>query len=371
MTLKSRDDSLVEYVKAGRVRMRRSFWAWRISVVCVAAATIGCDAKPPAKTSAAAGPARFDGVALKIAVEAGSPLEDAVKLRAAEFDARTGATPSVVVAPTVAPTADVVVASGVGLADVELLEPLPADLLDAVDVRYLDFPVLYRLVLNNRLGKAVAMPLAGDRLALWYRRDLFDDATLSAAFRKQHRRPLAPPVDWDEYHETAAFFHEQAAAAKEKDSPLAGVAFGCVEPMDGSLETARVLLGRAAGYGKGPKWKSFVLDSETGRPLLDRGAFGRALADALAVQPFSPAVGGKPIDAVAARKAFRDGKAAMLLSRVPPTLPTEGADVGPVALKFAVARLPGGRVVFDPKTGAVEKLDQPNRCVYMAGGGWL
>jgi multiple sugar transport system substrate-binding protein len=47
--------------------------------------------------------------------------------------------------------------------------------------------------------------------ALYYRRDLFEDAKLRAAYRKKFNQDLRAPQNWDEYNQVAQFITDQLA----------------------------------------------------------------------------------------------------------------------------------------------------------------
>jgi multiple sugar transport system substrate-binding protein len=60
--------------------------------------------------------------------------------------------------------------------------------------------------------KLFALPFDGDRLELYYRKDLFGNADEQAAFQAQFGYPLAPPQTWDQYVDVAKFFKRDTGA---------------------------------------------------------------------------------------------------------------------------------------------------------------
>ncbi len=77
-----------------------------------------------------------------------------------------------------------------------------------------DFPAGWAdsLLQMQRYGEAtLGLPYHDGPECLIYRKDLFADARHRQAFARQHGRPLAVPRTWDEFVETARYFHQPAA----------------------------------------------------------------------------------------------------------------------------------------------------------------
>ena len=51
----------------------------------------------------------------------------------------------------------------------------------------------------------------GDMFALYYRKDIFDDPKLKAAYQAKFGKPLAVPKTWDDYSQVAQFITDQLA----------------------------------------------------------------------------------------------------------------------------------------------------------------
>lgn len=76
-------------------------------------------------------------------------------------------------------------------------------------------------------GRYFSVPFLFGAQILFYRRDLFDDPDLRAAFRKQHRYDLRSPKNWREFNQIAAFF----TRALNPASPVEfGTALGGQDP---------------------------------------------------------------------------------------------------------------------------------------------
>lgn len=317
----------------------------------------GCGENKPAP---AAIEVPLKGIELRVSLTAHSPLAEALRNGLNEWEARTGATVKLVESPSADETADVCVVSGTALARTESAIPFSRELLGRSDLRYMDFPPVYRLRFDVRGGETVALPVGTDQLLLWYRKDLFGDPTLAEEYKRATAGRLAPPKTWSEYLQLARFFGNRG-----------GVKYGCVEAMDMSADAVQAYLAHCAAYAKGPNWSSFVFDTETGAPRLTEPPFVRGLNEWIEARKCAPAATGAVVDALTARRTFRRGEAAMLLSAIPPTIDPGVREPSPVADKMAPVPLPGARMVYQPRTGKAEDLNEPNQCIHFGTTGWF
>ena len=60
-------------------------------------------------------------------------------------------------------------------------------------------------------GKIYGFPDDGDLFVLYYRKDLFEDATNRAEFKAKHGYDLAPPNTWEQYADIGQFFTDKYA----------------------------------------------------------------------------------------------------------------------------------------------------------------
>jgi multiple sugar transport system substrate-binding protein len=142
----------------------------------------------------------------------------------------------------------------------------------------------------------------GDQLALYYRRDVFEDSKLRRAYQAKFNRELRVPKTWDEYAETAQFITDQMApnlygAAHFRKAGSPGNQFGFLQEF------------RANG--------GVFFDEKTMRAQLATPAGVATLRQMLAANKAS-IPGNDDLDAVAAWAAWLQGKVAMLYSW-PPT----------------------------------------------------
>jgi multiple sugar transport system substrate-binding protein len=341
------------------LRTTADFWfridaRGRVAVLLLLLVGGGCGKAPPREAPRKEEP--LAGVALTLVVDPASPLRDALPLRLAEWEARTGSTVAVRTDRS-AGESDVRILSGHALTSVDL-PPLPPERLkdDHFDIQRL--PAVYRNVFTRHGDATIALPLAGDIVLLWYRADLLDDPKLAGDYAKAYGRPLRPPDTWQEFARIAEFLQKQGT-----------VPYGCVEATQGA-DGVRNFLVRAASYVKGPNWSSFVVDTETGAARIAGAGFRRGLADWLAAVHLAPPAAARGLDAASARRLFREGQAAFLVDRLPPTVDPDRRERGKFDDVIAVAALPGAATLVHPRTGAVQELEKPNRCVHFATTGW-
>ena len=141
----------------------------------------------------------------------------------------------------------------------------------------------------------------GDQWALYYRRDVFEDPKLRAAYKGKFKRDLRVPQTWDEYAQTAQFITDQ----------MAPKVYGAVHfPKAGSPGNQFAFLQEFRANGG-------VFFDDRMRAQLASDAGVRTLRQMLAAYKAS-VPGNDDFDAVAAWVAWLQGKAAMLYSW-PPT----------------------------------------------------
>ena len=163
-----------------------------------------------------------------------------------------------------------------------------------------DYHPLYK-VLPTYKGKRWGFFDDGDQLALYYRRDVFEDTKLKAAYQAKYRRDLRVPTTWDEYAETAQFITDH----------MAPNVYGAVHfRKAGSPGNQYSFLQQFRANGG-------VLFDDKMRAQLASDAGVATLRQMLAVNRAS-VPGNDDLDAVAAWAAWLQGKAAMLYSW-PPT----------------------------------------------------
>ena len=179
--------------------------------------------------------------------------------------------------------------------------------------------------------KLFALPIDGDRLELYYRKDLFSNADEQAAFEAKYGYPLAAPETWDEYLDVAEFFTRDAGAT------LAGETL--TEPFAGIAEITKLpdnfdwFLNRFASYG------GIYFDDQM-QPQLDTDAGRNAL------QNFVDAVQYGPSDIlnfeyVESFDAFVQGTTAMCIQWTDVAKIAEDPNTSKIVGKTGYAQVPG------------------------------
>jgi multiple sugar transport system substrate-binding protein len=317
-------------------------------------ALAGCGERSTPKDSAA--PAAFPGVTLKLSAEKACSYADALRLRLPDFEARYQCKVELTEAEAADSGADLALTGGVGFAKLEKRISLADNLAAEPLLEFVEFPFAYRTAFGARDREPAAFPFTTERLALWYRADLFADPKLAAAYKSETGKPLAPPTTWADYSAIAAFFVKQKACKH-----------GCAEAADGSRDGLRNLFARAAGNALEPR--SILLDAETARPKLANPEFARALADWQAALAHSPAAGKGTLSDRDARQAFAAGDAAMLISILPPFVELAMKPARTIADGAAVADLPSGAEVYDAKAKKWTPRKPDARFTHFGGAG--
>lgn len=213
----------------------------------------------------------------------------------------------------------------------------------------------------SRYGRdRLALPIGGTALVLVYHRAAFEREPNQTAAREA-KVDLAPPKTWTEFDALAKFFQ-----ARDWDGDGAqdhGVALALGPDPEGLGDAT--FLTRAVSLGQHRDQYSFLFNADSMAPRIDSPPFVEALEGMTALKACGPP-GIEGFDAEAARRAFAQGKAAMLIDRA-----ERFASWGD-RKAIGVAELPGSERVFDPANARWEPATPPNRPSYLPdGGGWL
>lgn len=229
-------------------------------------------------------------------------------------------------------------------------------------------PDAFPEVLAARAGRygedLMALPYATSALVLAYRRDAFEKPELQQAAQEAGVK-LGPPATWEELDALARFLNEKDWAGNGR--PGAGLAVPLAEDARERLGEA-IFIARAASLGQHPDQYSFLFDYDSMEPRLGLPFFAETLGGIAAWKGDGPEGCGS-FDAEAARAAFRDGKAAMLIDRA--EMAARWSDpANPHAV--AVAQLPGSARVYNTLIKEYEPADPANPAIVLPGiGGWM
>lgn len=235
------------------------------------------------------------------------------------------------------------------------IRPDPLDFADVVQP--------YREQVGKYGESRIGLPLGGTGLVLAYRRDAFENAANRQAAASAGVELVAPQT-WEQLDALARFFHDRDWDGDGQ--PEAGLAVAMGADPEGVADT--VLLARAAALGLSPDRYEFLFDAETMAPRVASPPFVEALQGLVALKDLGPE-GMANFDAEAARTAFREGRAALLIDRAERASRwTDPKAPAPVA----VSALPGSTRVYDPGRQQWRTPATTNQPGYLpVGGGWL
>jgi len=180
-------------------------------------------------------------------------------------------------------------------------------------------------------GKLFALPMDGDRLELYFRKDLFENKDEQAAFQAKYGYPLAAPETWDQYLDVAEFF------TRDTGADLAGEKL--TEPFAGIAEITKLpdnfdwFLNRFASYGG-------VYFDDQMRPQLDTDAGRNALQNFVDAVKFGPA-DILNYEYVESFDAFLQGKTAMCIQWTDVAKVAEDPNTSKIIGKTGYAQVPG------------------------------
>jgi multiple sugar transport system substrate-binding protein len=228
-------------------------------------------------------------------------------------------------------------------------------------LQFTDVIPVFRDEVSKYGSDRVALPYGGSALVLVYNRAAFGEANAEAA--KAEGLKLEPPTTWDDLDRLARFFHGRDWNGDgTKDSGIA-LALG---PDPEGVGNA-IYLARATSLGLHRDHYSLLFDSDSMEPRLTTPPFVQALRDLVALKTYGPP-GVEGFDAEAARQAFHQGKAALLIDRVEQAAHWGGG----AAKRVGLAPLPGSTRVWEPVQKVEQTATPPNRPSYLPyGGGWL
>ncbi len=365
---------------------RRTFWF----LVACALALPGCFSEPIATKPKAP---TFAGIVLKVGAVDDPAILTGISLLRGEWEASRGGEITMVenVVLAKAPLeADVVIFSGQRLGDLvdadalavipnTAVLPAKAPAPDSGETarrddsagsvgeddafKYMDFVPSFREQVSCYGEDRFALPCGATALVLAYRRDAFESESNVSAARKGGFE-LTPPKTWTELDRLAKFFEGRDWSGGGKPEHGLVVAMGA-NPKTAEGIADAVFLARAASLGQHRDHFSFLFDSDDFAPRVDSPPFVEALIGLVAWKALGPP-GVEKFDAAAAREAFREGRAAMLIDRA------EQVGTWSAGKPLGVVALPGSERVYEPMRKEWTEASPANRPSYLPrGGGWL
>ncbi|APW62337.1 extracellular solute-binding protein [Paludisphaera borealis] len=366
----------------------RSAWAWWVLVALTVGQFAGCSTPEAEKP---VGPPTFPGVKLNLGVVGDPAILAGVTAARGEWAASRQAELTIALDPirdlATIGDVDLIVFPGQAfgeLVDRELLDKIPNAVVlppapktdpsrpnarnESTDetpedtFKNDDLAPVFRDQIAKYGTERYALPLGGTVLVLAYRRDAFTSAANQKAAREQGLT-LEAPKTWAQLDVLARFFQGRDWNGDGKPD------FGLAAPLGTDAEGVAdaTFLARAAGLGQHRDQYSFLFDADDMTPRVDSPPFVEALGAVASWKTLGPP-GAESFDAAAARKAFREGKAALLIDRAERAGDWANAEGKPIG----VAALPGSERVYEPLRKVWETAESLNKPAYLpVGGGWL
>lgn len=146
-------------------------------------------------------------------------------------------------------------------------------------------------------GTFIGMPVWTNSEILFYRTDLFEDATNKADFEAKYGYALAAPTTWEQYRDVAEFF------TRDTDGDGTVDLYGT--DVKGAVETEWLATVSQAGA------EQMVLDPANGDVTIDDAQHKEALDFYVSLLPYAPS-GAAQLDWAGAQNLFYQGNLAMM-----------------------------------------------------------
>ena len=313
---------------------------------------------------------------LRVVTRDGAPIGGPATRYGESFARETGIAVEVIRRPFASLYGEIMVGFVTGLSEADVLlipsawlpdfapylAPVPEVLAESDLVRGIH--PIYRDALMRWQGRTMAVTIDGDLLIGAYRRDLFEDPAMRAAFHAATGRALEPPRSWEDYLAIAAFFDGRPGP---DGKPLAGT----LEAHAASGQRLWSLIGHAAAYATHPgEPGTLFFDPVTMTPAIDNPAWQRALDEYLAAARLGPP-DSLAIASHDVRRRFAAGEAAMAIDWSDIGVLAADPENSAVAGHVGFFALPGSRESWNGRTRSWDTLSTVREVPFLAFGGWL
>jgi multiple sugar transport system substrate-binding protein len=310
------------------------------------------------------------GETLTVITQDGPPIASAVTDSVGPFKDLTGATVKLITAPfgdlytktmanfvTGGGSYDAILNPSSWLGD---YAPYVTDLTDMIKK---DTSLKWNDVIYQRngqwAGRQIAMPVDGDNQLMYWRRDIIGDKSLSAAFKKQFGKPLAPPATWDDFMNIARFFGDGKHGVH-----------GVAEAYRHGGQAFWYYMSNCVAWCTVPGEKGgLFFDPATLKPLINDPGHLQGLKNYAEAVKYGPA-GMINWDSNEVRQQFKNGAAVLGIDWDDTPIIGELEKGTKVHGKIGTALLPGTKRVWNYKTGKWQNLSSVNRPAWLAFGGW-
>ncbi len=310
------------------------------------------------------------GETLTVITQDGPPIASAVTAATAPFKNLTGANVKLITAPfgdlytkTIANFV-----TGGGSYDVILnpsswLGDYAPYIVDLTDMIHKDKSLKWNDVIYQRNGQwaghQIAMPIDGDNQLMYWRRDMIANKSLSAEFKKQFGKPLAPPTTWDDFMNIARFFGDGKHGV-----------YGVAEAYRHGGQAFWYYMSNCVAWVTAPGGKGgLFFDPATLKPLINDPGHIQGLKNYAEAVKYGPP-GMINWDSNEVRQQFKNGAAVLGIDWDDTPIIGELEKGTKVHSKIGTGLLPGTKRVWNYKTKKWMKLAGVNRPAWLAFGGW-
>lgn len=351
--------------------MKRREFLQRMAAMGVGAMASGSGLTLLDPEAAFAGGAKMHaGETLTVITQDGPPIASAVSDAMKPFKKLTGATVKLITAPfgdlytktmanfvTGGGSYDVILNPSSWLGD---YSPYVVDLTSMI---HNDASLDWKDVIYQRngqwAGRQIAMPLDGDNQLMYWRRDIMANKSLSAAFKKEFGKPLAPPVTWDDFMNIARFFGDGKHGV-----------YGVGEAYRHGGQAFWYFMSNCVAWCTAPGEKGgLFFDPSNLKPLINDPGHLQGLKNYAESVKYGPP-GMINWDSNEVRQQFKNGAVVLGIDWDDTPIIGELEKGTKVRGKIGTALLPGTNRVWNYKTGKWQKTAKLNRPAWLAFGGW-
>jgi multiple sugar transport system substrate-binding protein len=208
-------------------------------------------------------------------------------------------------------------------------------------------------------GKQIAMPVDGDNQLSYYRRDIIGNKSLSAEFKKQFGKPLAPPATWDDFMNIARFFGDGKHGIR-----------GVLEAYQHGGQAFWYYMSNCVAYCTYPGQKGgMFFDPSNLKPLINDPGHVQGMNNYAEALKYGPP-GMINFDSNTVRQHFAAGEAVLCIDWDDTPIIGELQAGSKAKGKIGSQLLPGSNKVWNYKTQKWATMAKLNRPAWLAFGGW-
>ncbi|MGH3505238.1 MAG: extracellular solute-binding protein [Nocardioidaceae bacterium] len=329
-----------------------------------------CGGGGSSNQSGGGGGGDFSGQTLTVLTETGPTIASAVKASIDPFKKATGAQVKLITAPfgqlytkimsdfvTGGGGYDVVICASSWLGD---FHPFITDLTDRVkNDSSLDWDEVTYKKTGQWAGRQIGMPVDGDVMLAYYRRDVIEDKGLGRKFKKEFGKPLAPPESWDDFMNIARFFGDGEHGVH-----------GVVEAYKHGGQAFWYYMANCVAYCTAPDEKGgLFFNPENLEPLVNDPGHIKGMENYAEAVKYGPP-GMINFDSNEVRQRFANGEAVLAIDWLDTPIIGELQKGSKVKGKIGSQHLPGTNKVWDYKKEQWVTSSKLSIPAWLAYGGW-